>query len=856
MKKSKVRLPEHTRPQKYQITLKPDLESFLFEGKETIFLVIDKTTSEIILHAKDLKVSNVHYRGKGVGLRAKRIVFDKKSETVSFKFLKPLPKGAGELSLEFKGILNNQMRGFYKSSYMHKGEQKHLVTTQFESTDARRAFPCFDEPAQKAVFDVTLIVQKNLTPISNTLPVAVAEHEGGFKAVSFASTPKMSTYLLAFIAGDFEFIEGRTKRGVQVRIFVTPGKKPQAKFALTCAIKSLDFYEKYFAINYPLPILDMIAIPDFSAGAMENWGAVTYRESALLLDEAQSSASSKQWIASVIAHELAHQWFGNLVTMKWWTHLWLNEGFASYISYLAVDHMFPQWDMWTQFAIHDFNPALQLDSLKNTHAIEVEVHHPSEISEIFDQISYDKGASIIRMLASYLGETAFRDGLRHYLKKHAYSNAKTEDLWAAFEKISKKPVKKMMQNWTQKPGYPVVRVIEKIKTLDLQQSRFFSSEISRKASKDKILWSVPLSYFSDKEKKLKKIVLNNQVSGLAKSKNLEWIKFNAGQTTLVRVDYPSQLLLALRKPIKNKQLPVLDRLGILGDALALAESGQLPTAEVLALAESFKNEQEYTIWVKLASGLDKISDSLVQKDFRVTYNEFALQIFLPIAKKMGWSVPKTENHTSSLLRSLVLYHAGHYGDKATIQKAQSLFKNYINQGKAIHPDIRGVVYNLVAENGGKLEHTHLINLYRSSKMQEEKDRIARSLGRFRQAELLLKTLAFAFSKNVKSQDTPFVVASVTFNLNGAGLAWKFIQKNWQVISKRYAGGGHLLPRFISPLASFNQKNQALSIKKFFQKHKALGATRSIEQVLESIYSNSAWASRDSEKLKNWLKKAQ
>lgn len=846
----KHRLPNHVKPERYQILMKPDLGAFSFSGKETIFLKITKPTQELVLHSKDLRVKNVVLRIKNHELLIKnsRIKYDKKSETVTFEFYHKIPAGNAELALEFEGILNNQMRGFYRSSYTHKGKQKHLATTQFESTDARKAFPCFDEPAHKAIFDVTLMVPKNLTAISNTLPTETLPHESGYKVVKFAPTPKMSTYLLAFIVGDFEFIEGKTERGVQVRVFVTPGKKHQAKFALEVAIKTLEFYEKYFGILYPLPILDMIAIPDFSSGAMENWGAVTYRETALLLDEKNSSASSKQWIASVIAHELAHQWFGNLVTMEWWTHLWLNEGFASYISYLAVDHLFPEWDMWTQFVVQDLNPALELDALKNTHPIEVEVGHPNEISQIFDQISYDKGASIIRMLAAYLGEDNFRKGLTHYLKKHSYSNAKTEDLWAAFEKVSGKPVKKMMHHWTKKPGYPLVKVIEGTKSLKLEQARFFSSPLSKKLKHDQTQWMIPLSYSDGKVKK--QILFQKKTTEIKKLSHTT--KFNTGETAVVRLDYPAQMLSSLGLLAKSKKINTLDRLGLIRDAFAMAESGNLPTTQALAFAENFQNETEYTIWTKLAGGIVEIHDLFASEGLERELKAYGLNIFEPIAERMGWKVAKEENHVNSLLRSLALYGAGRFGDKNVIEKAKSLFSDYINKAKPIHPDLRSVVYNLVAENGGAKEYSQLIKLYKAASMDEERERLGRSLGKFKQKEFLLKTLDFALSKEIKSQDVPFIVAGVSFNPNGSEIAWQYIKRNWKVISKRYAGSWHLLSRFISPLATLSEARLADDIDAFFKKHKAPGATRTIQQTLESIRSNAAWVQRDKKLLKNWF----
>ena len=370
-----VRLSKDIIPTEYEIELKPDLENFTFEGVETIHLDILKKTKVLTLHSKEIEIATAELYIDNAKTFAK-ISYNEKKETASFTFPKFIPTGNNKLTLVFKGVLNDKMRGFYRSRFQINGKEQHMATTQFEATDARRAFPCFDEPAQKAVFHVSLIIPKGRTAISNTLPVSVAEHEGGYDIVKFSPTPKMSTYLLAFIVGDFEFIESKTKRGVRIRVYTTPGKKHQADFALSCAVKTLEFYEDYFAIKYPLLVLDLIAIPDFQSGAMENWGAITYRESALLVDEEHSSISNKQWVALVIAHELAHQWFGNLVTMEWWTHLWLNEGFASYIEYLAVDKLFPKWDIWTQFSTNELGSALRLDALVSTHPIEIPVHPP------------------------------------------------------------------------------------------------------------------------------------------------------------------------------------------------------------------------------------------------------------------------------------------------------------------------------------------------------------------------------------------------------------------------------------------------------------------------------------------------
>jgi len=846
-----VRLPHYIKPEKYKLLVKPDLEDFTFEGSETISLVIKKSINDIILHAKELDIFNVEFRMSNSEFKTNKIKYNIKSETATFIFPRKLPKGKGELSLKFKGILNDKMRGFYRSRYIHQNKEKHIATTQFEATDARRAFPCFDEPAQKAIFDVTIMVPPGLTAISNTIETNIQEHAGGYKAVQFSPTPKMSTYLLAFIVGDFESIESKTKDGTQVRVFVTPGKKHQAKFALNCAVKTLEFYNRYFDIPYPLPILDLIAIPDFSHGAMENWGAVTYRESALLVDDEHSSASNKQWVALVIAHELAHQWFGNLVTMSWWTDLWLNEGFASYIEYLAVDNLFPNWDIWTQFAFNDLGIALKLDALKNTHPIEVEVGHPDEIGEIFDEVSYSKGASIIRMLATYLGEKDFRDGLRHYLKKFSYKNAKTEDLWTALEKISKKPVKKFMQNWTGKAGYPIVKVIDQPRGYKLTQSRFFSSPISKKQSNDKTTWQIPLK-ISNFKFQISSHLLTSKTATISKQSS-GWVKLNSGETCFARIDYPSQILDKLHQPIKTKRLSALDRLGIIRDAFALAESGDLPTTRSLELCKSFTNENNYTVWVEIISGLNSMDNLLFGQKCRTDFKKFACSILKNIIKDVGWKTEKNEPHTRGLLRSLVLHTAGNFGEKSTSDHARHLFDQWMYKNTSIKADLRGVVYNLAAENSGPREYRFLVKKYQGESLHEEKNRIGRALGQFKGRALAKKTLEFALSRNVRYQDTAGIFMSVWSNPESRSVAWNLTKKRWKTLLERYPSSGHMLTRFIKPISCFASKKSGDEVKSFFKKHKVPGAKRAVSQALEKIYSNDAWLKRDLKKIDNWLK---
>ncbi|MBI2631192.1 M1 family metallopeptidase [Candidatus Nomurabacteria bacterium] len=836
MKKKSVRLSKNIVPIEYDIQLKPDLENFTFSGIETITLDILQKTKIITLHSKEIEIDTVDIligKEKVFG----KISYDKKSETTTFTFPKIISAGKTRLNLVFKGILNDKMRGFYRSCYNIDGKECVMATTQFEATDARRAFPCFDEPAQKAVFRVSLVVPKGKTAISNTLPVSVREHESGYDIVEFSPTPRMSTYLLAFIVGDFECIEASTPsplalplrrgRGTRVRIFTTPGKKHQAKFALDCAVKILEFYEKYFDIKYPLPALDLIAIPDFSSGAMENWGAVTYRESALLVDEEHSSASNKQWVALVIAHELAHQWFGNLVTMEWWTHLWLNEGFASYIEYLAVDKLFPSWDIWTQFSTDDTGRALRLDALASTHPIEVEVHHPDEIGEIFDEVSYSKGASLIRMLAEYLGEKNFRDGLRHYLKKHSYQNTSTVHLWRAFEKVSGQPIAKMMKNWTGKPGYPVVKARIIKNKLSLSQERFFANPISKKKARDKTRWQIPFN------------IKNNKV--------------NFGEAGFYRTAYSKELLEKLRKPIQNKELGARDRLGTIRDLFALSEAGTIPTTDALEFLGTYKHENNYTVWLEIASGLARLEQITARTPLAENLDKFILKFFSPLAKKLSWTKKAGEHHTDALLRSLAIARAGHAGDKKIIAEARKKFAQ-MKSGTHVSPDLRGAIYSIVATWGGPKEYNALLKLYKKETLHEEKNRIGGALGDFKNKKLLACACAFAMSSDVRPQDSVGILSGVGANPLGRNIWWDFVKKNWQTLVTRYGEGGLTLGRAMKAISGSAEPKHLKDFKKFFRAHPAPGAKRAIAQVLERLESNIIWFRRDYKLIKKFLSK--
>lgn len=841
----KVRLPQHISPIQYDLTIHPDLESRTFSGKEIIKINIKKQTKSITLHSKDIDIETAKLTFGKKEYFAKIIKYNKSEETATFLFSENIRVGRASLALVFSGIINDHLRGFYVSKYKVNDKQHYIGTTQFEATDARRAFPSFDEPAHKAIFEISLIIKEEHKAISNTLPIHIAEHEAGYKIVKFAPTPKMSTYLVAFVFGDFEYIEGHTKDNIQVRIYTTKGKKHQAKFALDVAIRSLQFYNDYFKIPYPLPTLDLIAIPDFESAAMENWGAVTFRETALLVDEEKSSLSNKQWVAIVIAHELAHQWFGNLVTMHWWTDLWLNEGFASYMENFCIDKLFPEWDIWNLYLADRYTLALRLDSLFNSHPIEVTVNHPNEINEIFDMVSYAKGSAVIRMLAEYIGENKFRDGLRDYLKKHSYKNTKTVDLWKSFENVSRRPITKMMMSWTRQTGYPIVKLIKNKNHYNVTQERFFSSRITRKNNGGRQTWHIPLSY--DIGKREYNILLSNKTNKLPNGKIT---KINKSEKSFIRTCYSHEDLKYLGNMIIENKLNTKDRLGLIRDIFSLAEAGYIKTSEALEFSLYYKNESEYIVWSELSSGVDRVYNIIHDKNFANIFKIYARSLYQPLFERIGFDKIKGEKHDVTFLRTLSISKLAYYEDKNIIKKSFEIYKQ--SSQNPIKSDIRGVIYSIIAQNSGEKEFYTFKKMYQKEEMQEEKERLGRALSSFKNQKILMRTLAMSLGDDVRKQDAPFIIGSVWQNISGRRLAFKFIRDNWDIIVKRYGEGGHFLSRLITPLGNHTDKSDLKIAERFFMSNKAPGADRAIKQIYEKMKSNIAWQKDDLKDIENWL----
>ncbi|XP_014243033.1 puromycin-sensitive aminopeptidase [Cimex lectularius] len=858
-KKEFERLPKTVTPLHYDLFLKPNLKTLDFVGKETVQIKIHTPTSSIVLNSLELAIKSAGLELNGRVLTPK-VNLSQEDETLTLEFTEPLPAGEASLMFEFSGELNDKMKGFYRSNISSvEGEPLWAAVTQFEPTDARRCFPCWDEPAIKSVFDITVSAPKDKVALSN-MPMASEQMEGDQRVVKFLQTPVMSTYLVAVVVGDFDHVEDTSEDGVLVRVYTPVGVKEQGRFALHVATKVLPFYKDYFQIAYPLPKIDLVAIADFSAGAMENWGLVTYRQSCLLVDPENTSASRKQWIAIVVGHELAHQWFGNLVTMEWWTHLWLNEGYATFVENLCVAHLFPEYDIWTQFVSDMFIRALELDCLKNSHPIEVPVGHPSEIDEIFDDISYNKGASVIRMLHRYIGDADFRKGMHLYLTRHQYSNTFTEDLWAALEEASKKPVRAVMSTWTKQMGFPVIRVVSSeqegnCRVLKVAQEKF-CADIATK--NDSSLWMVPLTFSAKgRENEVIHSVMLEGKSATISIPDIEpnaWVKLNPGTVGVYRVSYPQCDLDRLIPAIKDMSLPPLDRLGLVDDLFALVQAGRCTTVQVLQVISAMQNEDNFTVWSIIANCLGKVSALLSNTDQTDNFKKFGVYLFKTIGDKLGWEPKPQESHLDTLLRSLVLSRLGWYGDEDTIKEAKRRFKAHVTGEHLIPADLRAAVYKTVLSVGNQDTYNSMLKLYRDESLQEEKDRILRSLGAIGDKKILTKVLEFTMSDEVRSQDKVFVVISVAMTKVGRELAWEFLKTNWVELLNRYEGG-FLLPRLVKhTMEDFASEEMAKEIEDFFANKDTSAAERSIQQSVETILLNAAWLKRDIEDIQMFLKK--
>ena len=827
-------------PVNYELTFEPDLKKFIFSGTESITVICKKSVNIITMHCAELKIKSclVSFDGKTIKSTPKT---DEKKEELSIKLERKI-KGKVVINLEFQGILNDKLLGFYRSQYKQNGKTKYLATTQFEAADARRAFPCWDEPAAKATFEISIIAENKFTAISN-MPIKSKKKIKNKTLYKFVKTPVVSTYLIYLGVGEFEYLTGKTGK-VQIRIITTRGNKSKGKFSLELAKKLLTSYENYFGIKYPLPKLDLIAIPDFAAGAMENWGAITFRETILLYDPKTSSTRTKQYIAEVISHEIAHMWFGNLVTMKWWNDLWLNESFATFMATKFVDKFYPEWNLWDQFIEDAMNNAMGLDSLKTTHPIDVKVNSPSEIREIFDAISYDKGGCVLRMLENYVGETNFRTGLKKYLSSFKYQNAEGQDLWDAIGKASKMPVSAMVNSWLTQPGFPQVDISQKNNTLILKQSRFLK-ESTPKSQKG--LWQIPITYGLGKETKTK---LLTKKSTTVKIPTSPGFVANIGRTGFYRVKYDDGILLDLKMLVDQKQIPHVDRWAIQNDLFASCVAGQEDVQNYLDFSDAYFDEDSFLPQKNVANNLHFLAQLTFFEDYNEEIRSYAINYFKKILSNLGWTPQKSDNHTDAFLRGFVILALGKLDDEQVLEKANIKFKEFLKNPATLHPDIREPIFSLVAWTGNKKTHSQLETLYKKSKSMEEKLRFLGAMCNFRDEKLLLKTLQFSQTSEVRSQNMQLPIMKIAANPYGRKIMWPWLKKNWGNMSKKVGYGNPLFNRIVASIAFVADDSMEKDIKKFFKSNPTPGTERTQAQTLEKIRIHSKFLRQMKKEFKN------
>lgn len=821
------RLPSEIVPVNYDLFFEVDMNTFNFLGKEIIDIDIRKPSSTIILHATDLKISDAKLVFNGRTIKPK-IKFESDKEKLTLSFNEKI-KGKAKLLIDFSAKLNDNLLGFHRNKYVQNGVEKYIATTQFEAPYARRAFPCFDEPELKATFDVTLKINKNLQAISN-MPIKKETIDGSKKIIAFHRTPRMSTYLLYMGVGEFEFLEDRLGK-ISIRIVTMPGKKNQARFALDMTKKFLQYFEKYSGIPYPLPKLDMIALPDFASGAMENWGAVTFRELYLLFDLKMTSVAVKKRIAMIIAHELWHQWSGNLVTMRWWNDLWLNESFATFMAYKAVDHFFPEWKLWEDFISSETDHAFDEDSLKSTHPVEVEVKDPHQIEEIFDAISYSKGGSVLRMLESYLGEETFRRGVSKYLSAHKYGNATSQDLWNHLARASKKPIKQVAASWVNQAGYPIVEVVMNDNKLILQQRRFVFNY------KDKTTWMIPLIIKTNDKQIIELLSKAKKEIPLA----AEWFKINYGQTGFYRVKYFEENLSKLKGLIARKNLDPADRWGIQSDLFKLCRHGEIALDKYLDFIKSYRREDSYLVLSSIYQSMRGIyfvfSRDDLWNEIWPKFKDIYKETFSTVLNNLGWEPKSNESQKDTLLRELVIRYLGFAEDPKVLEIVAEKFNGYLKKQIELHPDIKAPVFFITAARGDEKVYEKMVDLYLKTQSPEEKRTLLMALGQFKDPKILERFLEFSLTDKVRRQDIIIVVSSVAANPHSRDVLFKWVNKNWKKLESYKKSGRIFLHVIESFISSYVTSDDEKRLKEFFRMHPVeykMTLSKSFERVRRNV----------------------
>ncbi len=857
---SAQRLPSDVVPENYRLSFTPNLDKNSFSGDETIRVRVIKPTATITLNSVDIKVEQAVVTSASASGSEAKVTSDPKAEMISLNLAQPLPAGPATIHMKFTGVLNDKLRGFYLS----QTKRRKYAVTQFEATDARRAFPSFDEPAMKATFDITLVTDKNDTAISNGTVISDSPGPGADKhSITFSTTPKMSSYLVAMVVGDFECLSGE-QDGIPIRICAVPEKKKLGGYALQCTKEILHFYDQYYGIKYPFKKLDVIALPDFAAGAMENTAAITYRETLLLIDDKKDSQEAHKAVFSVLAHEMAHQWFGDLVTMQWWDNVWLNEGFATWMANKPMEALRPQWHAELN-EVNQSERALGTDAIASVRAIRAKSETSAEISTMFDAISYQKGGSVLRMVEAYVGPEVFRRGVNNYLQKHAYGNATAEDFWNEIASASGKPADKIMESFVTQSGAPLITVRSSCAgsntQVTLAQQRFYGDRKKLESGSPE-KWEIPVCFKEtgpqgDESAKTasscKLMTEREQTFELPGCR--PWVFANAGGQGYFRTGYDSGTVSKIAATLGNTRpaqaLSDAERISFLEDTWALVRVGREPVDDYLGLISSMQQSRTAAVVDDLLQPLNTLHDQIATSADRPAFEAWVRRALQPAKKSLGFIASPVDTGEARELRGTLLYYLAHVGkDPDAIDYARKMTAQYMADPASVDAEMATNALNLAAENGDAALYAQYLDHMKSAKTPEEHYRFFHGLGYFQDPALVRRSLEYAISPEVKTQDSS-LLRELLSRPETQAQAWEFVKSNNKQIMGRLGselGSGFI--RTISAFCSAELRDDALN---FFGTQDRPGTARTLRNATDRINSCIDLRNTQGENLARFLK---
>lgn len=843
--KTPGKLPKTVVPLRYAVRVEPDIATAAFRGAETVTIEVRQPVRQIVLNALGLEITDAKLAGpRELPLTPK---LDAEAQTLTFALGEELPAGRYELSLRFAGKLTEQPRGLYLAPYQTAGTTRHALATQMEATDARRMFPCWDEPVFRAEFELTAVVADNLRAISNMPVAAEKPFEGSRREVTFARTPKMASYLIAFVAGEFEELHDEID-GTKLGVFATPGKREQALYALEATKKVLAYYNEYFGLKYPLPKLDQVAIPSTGAGGMENWGCIIYNDNALLYDPATSAQATRERVFAVVAHEIAHQWFGDLVTMAWWDNLWLNEGFASWMGTKATDHFNPDWKVWLR-AASGKEWAMRLDARATTHPIQQPVATESEADDAFDEITYQKGEAVLRMLESWLGEESFCDGIRAYMRAHAYGSTTTADLWQSLEKESGKSVRSFAAGWTEQPGFPVVLLSELPKggnvAVQFEQERFTIHQ-KNPAS---LRWEIPVIYGpAGAPHRAMLALLTERVQPGANVEAETAIKANLGDVGYYRAAYDAPLSKRLRKAAPH--LAEADRLNILNDAWAMAQAGRASATDYLDLVAALSDDRSPTVLGQMIGVFWSIDGLERGTSNRDGFRAWACGFLRPHFERLGWDAKPDESPLETELRSSLISMLGIFGSEDIIREARARFAGYLTNSSSLNGNLREPVFSIIGREANATTWDQLHTLAKQEESFEQKRTLYSALSSAHDPKLAAQTLALSLTDELIALDATRLVQRVAHEGEQPETAWAFAREHLDALLAKLPSlqANKFVPHIFE---AFDDASRAAELEAFAEKNLPPSVGPSVAKTADEIRFRAEFKARALPQIDAW-----